>query len=452
MLSALFGRAHGASGDDSAADQEISLTYIEPESLFQQCIAAEGKRANVRLLRWDFVNERAKQIECAASDKERAVLALPRRQDLELTHAKAFYTPDQLRALPRGNKAYAGGPLALVAVSYCWRSAQHPDPLGQTLVRLAAAVRTAQHQPAFRHKATMPKELAIFLDWCSLDQKDAEGNRTEAEQSSFHGALAWMQLWYAHQLTTVFLMTDPPPRALVTPEQATVDTAHGTASLAYDGRGWPTFEQRCAMLGKRTSEHAWPLLVDVGRQESGRADAQTTAAARYPPLPPEQFKELIATKMFTNGADAELVAGLYETTAREVIGGASMLKYGGLGWGDLEVTQLCAWLPHCQKLRTLSLVGNAIRDKGLEALTAAAGGGGLQQLRELNIGSNEIGDKGAKALKKAIEAGHLPALVKLETHKCGCSEGVRREVSEALDKALKSAREATKNAAKKSRG
>ena len=113
------------------AEAEAASTYVEPESLFAQCTAAIGARANVRLLRWDFLDDRARRLALATTDAERAALALPRRQDLERDHPAAFYSLDELQALPRGNKAFAGGPLPLVAVSYCWRSAAHPDPFGQ---------------------------------------------------------------------------------------------------------------------------------------------------------------------------------------------------------------------------------------------------------------------------------------------------------------------------------
>lgn len=406
------------------AEAEAASTYVEPESLFAQCTAAIGTRANVRLLRWDFLDDRARRLALATTDAERAALALPRRQDLERDHPAAFYSLDELQALPRGNKAFAGGPLPLVAVSYCWRSAAHPDPFGQALVRFAAAVRHAQRHRAQRHNALLPKAVAVFFDWCSLDQKDAQGNRTDQERASFQGALASMQLWYAHQLTTVFMMTDP-----------ATDPASDTLvdSLSYGARGWPTFESRCAMLGKRTSQHAWPLLVDVAALGCDAGRTEAGLAPRYPPLRPDEFHALLATKRFTNGADAELVANLYTATAREVIGGASMLKFGGLQWGDAELVELCAWLPHCQKLRTLSLVGNRIGDGGIRALAAVAASGGLQQMRDLNIGSNVISDRGGRALLKAIEAGHFPAMTKLETHgNRDLSELMRTRLREAL--------------------
>ena len=46
-------------------------------------------------------------------------------------------------------------------------------------------------------------------DWCSLHQKDEAGGRSDAEATAFKTALRRMNLFYAHTLTTVFLMTEP---------------------------------------------------------------------------------------------------------------------------------------------------------------------------------------------------------------------------------------------------
>ena len=145
------------------AEAEAASTYVEPESLFAQCTAAIGTRANVRLLRWDFLDDRARRLALATTDAERAALALPRRQDLERDHPAAFYSLDELQALPRGNKAFAGGPLPLVAVSYCWRSAAHPDPFGQALVRRRRAARAASPCAAAQRSSSQGRGRLLRL-------------------------------------------------------------------------------------------------------------------------------------------------------------------------------------------------------------------------------------------------------------------------------------------------
>ena len=48
--------------------------------------------------------------------------------------------------------------------------------------------------------------------------------------------------------------------------------------------------------------------------------------------------------MFTNGADREVVRGLYRLTVAEGFGGLSALRYPDSGWGDAELAELGAML------------------------------------------------------------------------------------------------------------
>ena len=206
--------------------------------------------------------------------------------------------------------------------------------------------------------------------------------------AAFTGALSRMQLWYAHQLTTVFLMTPPDGGKCDGKELS-------AAARAYHSRGWPTFERHVCMLGKRTSQWQWPLIVDVGTGAG--------TSVRVPPLAVETFRDLLATKTFTNGADVQLVAGLYAKTTRALVTGARVLKYGGLGWGDEEIAHLCVWLPLCTRLKELSLIANNITDKGAHALADVISAGGLPNLTDLNINSNQITHIGADMLNGALK-------------------------------------------------
>lgn len=42
-------------------------------------------------------------------------------------------------------------------------------------------------------------------------QKNEQGLRTEAEKAAFGAALKTMGVWYAHRLTTTFIMSELPP-------------------------------------------------------------------------------------------------------------------------------------------------------------------------------------------------------------------------------------------------
>ena len=62
------------------------------------------------------------------------------------------------------------------------------------------------------------------------------------------------------------------------------------------------------------------------------------AAARPPPLLPDEFARTLASKSFTSKkADEAMVAGLYAKVFAEQMGGADELRYQRLQWGDDEV-------------------------------------------------------------------------------------------------------------------
>ena len=109
-----------------------------------------------------------------------------------------------------------------------------------------------------------------------------------------------------------------------------------------------------------------------------------------------------------------------------------MLKYGGLNWGDDDVEQLCLWLRQCRQLRTLSLVGNRIGDKGVQALAAVIGTNIVENLTELNLGSNPIGDDGVRALIRVIDDGHLPNLENMQIRQTDASSAVVAELRQRL--------------------
>lgn len=145
---------------------ESGRRYVEPDGIYAQLRCNLGAEANVKLLKWSWLDARAREMQSVRSDEERRRLALPRRQDIEATDQGAFYSSAEIAALPRGNMSWAGGPLAVVAVSYCWETPSHPDPEGRTLLSIARAIRRAQQQHIGRHHERLPAELGIFLDWC----------------------------------------------------------------------------------------------------------------------------------------------------------------------------------------------------------------------------------------------------------------------------------------------
>ena len=386
-------------GVDIATDD----LYADPQSIFKLLrSSADGSPPPVRALKGSWLLQRAAQIRAATSDAEREQLALPRRQVLEMDEIEAFYTAEQVEALPRGTDyGHFKNMLHFVSISHCWLTSEHPDPRGDTLLMIADALLRAQEQHVHRsdgsHYALLPREVAVFYDWCSLCQKDEAGNRTPTEQASFTAALSCMQIWYAHQSTTVFLMTKLPKGALV---------------HAYDSRGWPTFERLVSMLVKPARLEMWPRIVDAG---SGVGDC-----TRLPPVTVDAFETLLRTKHFTNGADRGMVVDLYRQTAYSVLAGAWQLDYIGLGWGDDEVIGLCHWLPRCQRLKKIFLRNNPlIGDRGIQEIVDVVKGGSLRQLEQLilacdpDLGPTQVGASGMHALQQVISSGALPSLQRI---------------------------------------
>ena len=183
-------------------------------------------------------------------------------------------------------------PMSVLAVSHCWETAAHPDPEGATLVMLCDAMERAMSKKVTNGEYTwekIPSEMAVFYDYGSLYQKCPRTGepRTAMENAAFKAALSRMQVWYAHQLTTCFFMTEPPA---------------GSTALRYTERGWPTFEYQVSMLAKTWTSSGWPQLFDVGR-------GVDKLFVRPPPLSTEALLELLQTKCFTNGAVSGLRCG-----------------------------------------------------------------------------------------------------------------------------------------------
>jgi len=119
--------------------------YADPETIYEELAPQPGLRLvpPVRLLRSDWIISRAAQLRAATSTERRHELTLPRRQELEELEPEAFYSAEEVKALPRGPRN-AGFPMAVLAVSHSWESRGHPDPEGRTLMHLAHAITTAQ--------------------------------------------------------------------------------------------------------------------------------------------------------------------------------------------------------------------------------------------------------------------------------------------------------------------
>ena len=384
--------------------------YHGIESILEQL---SGAMPAVRLLDSQWLLERADAFEAAASDAERTKLLLPRRQDLEMDHPEAFLSLDNVLhglEVARSDGVIAG--FAIGSVSHAWARADHPDPTGSSLLRVAKEIRASQRgelrvqQPGAvsgpfgpTQYRRLPERVGIFFDWCSLHQsvKSADGAtliaRSPAETAAFQRALSNMELWFAHKCLFAILLTVKP--AGCSPEW-----------VPYEKRGWPTVEHAWTMVAKTNVVACWPMIYDVSHDEH--------QVRRMPPLHPDRLASLLDQRTFTSPKlDQPLVTKLYRTTMLSVLGGAQVLAFPRSGWADAEFVSLAEVLPMCLVCERLELHGNACGDVGARALAEVARRGALRKLKILFLEQNQIGDSGCIALADALRDGALPMLTQL---------------------------------------
>lgn len=271
---------------------------------------------------------------------------LPRRQELQTQAPEAIWNTGELMS------RMSQGAVIIVAVSYCWLTREHPDPKGRQLSTLGFALNQLL-------ASTPLEDAAIFLDWCSLYQQP----RSETEEISFIRALQYVHLWYAHQGTRVWALSQVP--------------ADVELQAAYEERGWPCFERALGSMVTKSS-----FLLDLGLLDSmdpGEVptDWQGISAAcrpqRGPPLVPEVFSTRAHELYFTRGAvDRDFVVRKYTDAFHEVLGVAEELLFNDIGWGDQEVRQLATLLPRCSRLRKVTLHGNRAGPLSAAVLAAIA--------------------------------------------------------------------------------
>ena len=119
-----------------------------------------------------------------------------------------------------------------------------------------------------------------------------------------------MEVWYAHEGTTVVMLTETP---------------EGSSAVAYLLRGMADLRKQ-----RRDAHQAVPWLVYLAvahRREPPREQVQ-----RFAPRTPEGMHKLLMEKKFTNGADREVVVKLYTNVAERCIYPAEMLDYDGFAF------------------------------------------------------------------------------------------------------------------------
>lgn len=276
-----------------------------------------------------------------------------------------------------------GGSLRVVCVSYPWLQPDHPDPHGTTL-KLLGAVLEKFVASRFGGEGT----FAVFLDFVSLMQKDAAGQRSNAEARLFGTALGGLPELYSHPNTFILKVTSLPegyPNGFVFPAGV-----HANQASYYD-RGWCFCESSMGNLVKG-SDKVLDLAKFSGTKEDLWQVKDECKAGRPPPLAPSRFKALLEDKSFTSKkADLATVGGLYEAAFEQRVGEAEKLDYQSLGWTDEDANVLSEALGAAKSLKYLDLRSNEIGDEGVAALAAALRDGKAPKLESIGFFGNPAG-------------------------------------------------------------
>ena len=322
---------------------------------------------------------------------------LPRRQDLP---KEALVTAADVKAWMAAVPGYIRAKvLPIIAISYCWLDPEHPDAEGKQ-VRMVAE-QLEKHFEDFQGERYFP-DYGVFWDWASIYQEHGGPGRTPEQYESFKRALTTtMDLWYAHSGTVVFFVTALP---------------EGTTGVRpYKDRGWTTFERCCAELMKPNNpyveyeaddgdgEYLWNMCLDMGF--NGDADE-----GRKMPVAPDTFAVELGKKTFTNNADKDTVAGLYNRLAQNVLAGIEALELDYLVMRPGDGAALAKVISLCTKLREISLSEARRPEVEIQSLFGGVAHSALATVQKLYLCNVELSMGGLHAVMDTIATGAMPAL------------------------------------------
>ena len=329
---------------------------------------AEWGAAPVALIDADFI--------CRSGTK------LPRRQDLP---AEAFISLAELKdSLNEGGVVY-GNSLNIIVVSHAWLQPDDPDPMGEKFERIATVLRIFLDDVRAEHEGA---RIGVFFDFWSLHQKDASGERSEAEEALFGLSLDTMHIWYTSQNTIVLKLTELPvgyPDGYTFPAGVTPNMA------PYSERGWCFFESMISAVSTR-------LVLDISKYDERRESTSLPRllldceSGRPAPLAPAQFRTALEAKVFTSrNADFDNVARLYEVGLREEYASVQEIRLNYLCWTDEEASTLANTLIEVGScLQVLTLEQNQLTNHGAAALVEALAVGALPNCHTVELYGNSI--------------------------------------------------------------
>ena len=244
----------------------------------------------------------------------------------------------------------------------------------------------------------MPPEERSGEERAAAERYDR--SRTDEEYACFqHALMETMDLWYAHQGTTVYLLTQMPEGS--------------ERTVGYADSGWTTYE-RCSaeQIKKASLFHAtWKLVLDLG---AGGTAAEATREWREWPTGPDDFDALIERKTFANGADKDSVKTLFRKMSEGLLGGVDELDYVTMRPPTVEEgRRLGRCLSLCANLEVLNIFNVGVSDEACAAVWETLGPRSLPMMTELRLYKNKIGDAGMQALAAAVTRGSLAKLKEL---------------------------------------
>ena len=118
---------------------------------------------------------------------------------------------------------------------------------------------------------------------------------------------------------------------------------------------------------------------------------------------PRDFATELAQKVFTNGADVEVVARLYADSCLGTLGRAKELSFQHLKWGDADAAKLADLMPLLRDLQTLDISFNRIGRKGFGVLGAAISRGAASNLKRIIVGQQAVPEEESAVSVMALD-------------------------------------------------
>uniref|UniRef100_A0A0G4FA46 Uncharacterized protein n=1 Tax=Chromera velia CCMP2878 TaxID=1169474 RepID=A0A0G4FA46_9ALVE len=310
---------------------------------------------------------------------------IPKRQEVEETLRRLGWSDKEAAGMTELRKKLeeaefpSRSGLTVVCLSYPWLSREHPDPECFHLQKLCE-----QLSSKWWARGEAAAKVAVFWDFMSLFQKP----RDERQDSLFKTALENLDLLYSSTHTRVCRSTAVSPLSL--------------NPLSFNERGWPTFET--FITGFKP-----PNLIHLISMDSNASSVLLTPAC------PKTFDKILNTKIFTNGADAEIVKALYRGFVSRTAGTIRAFSFAGRReFSDESADSLTSLL---RFMREEALIAAAVTQCDLSYTSVSHAAvvkllgelGKVHRLKRLLL-KRMAGTAALKALRESFEDGEMSEL------------------------------------------